>query len=248
MSSPINNSQFNAFEVEYESQSSFSSLDTPLFDSEDGALTNPLQSIFNFKDAQTSAVGKSGARAVTLLACVGASILSLAESIIFLALSILTSPLALCSKGDQLNEQLLERAEGSAGLSGALMGMGFRQLFCKEKIDSTPALDAPLFDGEDGVLGKPLQSLLEFRDSQTSVAGKLGARAVALLACVGASILSLAESITFLALSILTSPLTVCSKGDKLNERLLERASKSAALSAILLGGGFRQLFSKDSL
>ena len=108
-------------------------LNTPLFHMDngkldDGVLIKHIDRLGAWRTSQKNFVGKSGAKLVTLVSFTAASVLSLAESIVSLALSALALTARLVCKDNKWASQLGVRSLAAAKTSGILVSAGLYQL------------------------------------------------------------------------------------------------------------------------
>ncbi|MEX1012152.1 MAG: hypothetical protein WD595_05790 [Waddliaceae bacterium] len=90
---------------------------------------------------------------------------------------------------------------------------------------STSLFHADMMGNEDGLFVQPLDKLIDWRDNQGSNAAKLGAHFVTGIAMTTASVLSLAEAITSLALALISY---VVLPKSELTGKLLKRSENAA--------------------
>ncbi|MEX1013107.1 MAG: hypothetical protein WDZ27_05385 [Waddliaceae bacterium] len=88
-------------------------------------ITSPT---INFRNRQSSVLGKIMGRSATLIVFATAGLLSLAEGIASLALAIITSPTLLLSKESQLAKYLFIRSASAAFAGIAVFAASFFQL------------------------------------------------------------------------------------------------------------------------
>lgn len=109
--------------------------------------------------------------------------------------------------------------------------------------ESITALDVSIPTiGTELVQNKIILPTANFRNRQDSILGKIMGRSATLIVFATAGLLSIAEGIASLALSVLTSPTLLLSKEAKLSKWLFSRAA-SAMLSGIMtIANGVLQL------
>ncbi|MEX1012151.1 MAG: hypothetical protein WD595_05795 [Waddliaceae bacterium] len=110
-----------------------------------------------------------------------------------------------------------------------------------------PTLSTPLFyPGNDtikpGALGKPIQQLFDWRENQQSICGRLGGKVVVLIVLTATSVLTLAESVTSLALAALTTTARLVMKNSRISDQLITRSRFAFDLSYYMISDAFYQL------